>query len=605
MLKHLTFAIAALIAAPLAAQQADETPATLFRDVRVFDGEVVHEKRSVLVRDGRIASPDHRGPPPAYARIIEGSGRTLLPGFIDAHVHAYTGLEDALLFGVTTVIDQFTAPQTSEAARARTAAGDNPGEADILSAGNLATAPGGHGTQFGIAVPTLATPAEADAWVAARIAEGSDFIKIVREPGRPEAGRALPTLDGETIRALVEAAHRRGKLAVVHANALADARIAIEAGADGLVHLFADAPVDADFVNAASEAGVFISPTFAIAEVFAGRGGSAPLLRHPAFVGLLGGPAAVNLGQTIPANRTGEMAPVMAANITALQQAGVPILAGSDAPNPGTWLGISLHRELELLVEAGLTPTEALVAATSAPADAYRIKRHGRIAEGAAADLVLVEGDPTRDILATRAIVEVWKDGRSAAPLPAARRERIAAAEAGRGQPLALPAEGIIARFAAPAESVAPPAITAPFGSWTVSTDQMMGGSSTAGLALTGEGALAVTGNVQQGGFARWAGIAFAPGEAMMQPADLSNATALAFPARGSGAGFGVMGLSEASGQMPVTETFTIREQWREIRIPFAALEGFDPSAATMLLIGALEPGEYRLELADIRLVAD
>src|SRR5688572_32732186 len=85
-----------------------------------------------------------------------------------------------------------------------------------------------------------------------------------------------------------------------------------------------------------------------------------------------------------------------------LRAAGVPILAGSDAPNPGTAHGASMHRELELLVESGLTPVEALRSATSVPARAFALSDRGRIAEGLRADLVLVNGDPTADILATR-----------------------------------------------------------------------------------------------------------------------------------------------------------------------------------------------------------
>ena len=89
----------------------------------------------------------------------------------------------------------------------------------------------------------------------------------------------------------------------------------------------------------------------------------------------------------------------------------MPILAGTDAPNPGTAHGASLHRELELLVHAGLAPTEALAAATSVPASAFHLADRGRVARGLRADLVLVNGDPTRDITATRDIVGVWKGG--------------------------------------------------------------------------------------------------------------------------------------------------------------------------------------------------
>src|SRR5260370_37328132 len=98
-----------------------------------------------------------------------------------------------------------------------------------------------------------------------------------------------------------------------------------------------------------------------------------------------------------------------------LHAAGVPILAGDDAPLTGTVWGASIHQELQLLVEAGLTRAEALASATSVPAQIFGpccgLADRGRIAPGMRADLLLVRGDPTRDITATRDIVAVWKAG--------------------------------------------------------------------------------------------------------------------------------------------------------------------------------------------------
>jgi imidazolonepropionase-like amidohydrolase len=89
----------------------------------------------------------------------------------------------------------------------------------------------------------------------------------------------------------------------------------------------------------------------------------------------------------------------------------VTVLAGTDVTNAGTAHGVSIHRELELLVRAGLTPTEALVAATSGPADRFGLDGRGRIRPGLRADMLLVRGDPTADILATRDIVAVIRGG--------------------------------------------------------------------------------------------------------------------------------------------------------------------------------------------------
>lgn len=98
-------------------------------------------------------------------------------------------------------------------------------------------------------------------------------------------------------------------------------------------------------------------------------------------------------------------------SIPPLAAAHVPILAGTDFGNAGTTAGASLHGELEYLVEAGLTPVQALVATTSAPADSFRLRDRGRIAPGLRADLLLVDGDLSTDIRATRNILAIWKAG--------------------------------------------------------------------------------------------------------------------------------------------------------------------------------------------------
>jgi hypothetical protein len=286
-------------------------------DVRVFDGERVLPRATVVVRGGRIASVSARPPARLPASVVDGRGRTLLPGLIESHFHVQ-GRElaqaEAMRFGVTTLLDPFGRPQLDAASRAR---GRRPGLAEVRAAGSGATAPGGHGTQYGWPTPTLTRPDSADAFVAARLAEGSDYIKIIVEPSRA-------TLDPATVRALAAAARRRGRLAVAHVTRATDAEMALRAGVDGLVHVWTN---------------------FGISPVF-------------------------------------------------------------------------LHRELELLAAAGLTPVEALAAATSAPADAFRLADRGRIRPGLRADLVLVDGDPTTDVTATRGIVAVWKEGVPLAPRP-------------------------------------------------------------------------------------------------------------------------------------------------------------------------------------------
>jgi hypothetical protein len=160
--------------------------------------------------------------PPLGARVIDGTGHTLLPGLIDGHAHV--GETDANLsrfftFGVTTVIDLFGPLDFLARHRASDLSPEGLGRASVFGAGTLATAPKGHGTEYGVPIPTLERPDEARGFVAARKAEGSDFLKIVFDTSSADVGgqpSAMPTLSLETVRALVAAAHESGLVATVH-----------------------------------------------------------------------------------------------------------------------------------------------------------------------------------------------------------------------------------------------------------------------------------------------------------------------------------------------------------------------------------------------------
>ncbi|MGI4720602.1 MAG: CIA30 family protein [Janthinobacterium lividum] len=578
---------------------------TLVRDVRVFDGERAHERRTVLFDKGVIVDSDFRGAAPPGARIVDGAGRTLLPGLIDSHVHAFRYLELPLLFGVTTQVDMFNGVALMQEVSAAMAAGKNGGRADMFSAGTLATAKGGHGTQFGMPIPTLATPAEAQAFVDARIAEGSHFIKIVMEEGH--GANRMNSLDAATVKALIEAAHRRGKLAVVHISTLAHARAALELGADGLVHLFTGSGIAAQDADAlarlARSKRAFVVPTFSVLESVVGVKAD-ELLAEPAMAGLLDKEQQQSLKASYGQSPAPDLLAAPRAVTAALHRAGVPVLAGTDAGNAGTQYGISMHQELAALVAAGLSPGEALAAATSAPARAFGLGKRGRVAKGYKADLVLVEGNPLRDIASTRRIVEVWKDGESVEPLRVRQRERVARENAVPGlAPVTLPADGRISLFTK--EKLA-----SPFGvGWGPTHDGMMGGASSATLELLpaeagAPAALAVSARVVKADFPYpWAGLAFAPGTKPMQPANLSAVKTIAFRVRGDGQRY-ALSLMSRGVTIPATVHFLAGADWKEVSVPLARFPGIDPALLTMIGFNAgPEPGDYRFEIADVRLL--
>jgi imidazolonepropionase-like amidohydrolase len=384
----------------------------VFAGVRVFDGDRT-SVGDVRVSDGRIVSVGADADR-CNAEVIDGKGKTLLPGLIDAHTHAYgnRALYQAVAFGVTTEIEMFGDPRRIRALREADARGERPREAALWSAGILATAPGGHGTEYGFPIPTLRTPEEADAFVAARVSEGSDFLKIVIDDGAWFRGKPNPTLDPATVLALVGAAHARGLLAVAHIGTQKDAQAAIDAGVDGLAHLFVDQPPDDGFAASVAAHHAFVIPTLGVLAVVTGAPDASTWADHDeAFAGLLDPSELERLHARFPLTPAKAKLAHAEQTVAKLVALHVPVLAGTDARNPGVVHGASLHRELELLVHAGLTPTEALAAATSAPARSFRLEDRGRIAPGLRADLLLVEGDPTADVRATRRIVGVWRAG--------------------------------------------------------------------------------------------------------------------------------------------------------------------------------------------------
>ena len=576
--------------------------AVLFENVRVFDGERVIPQTNVLVEGGVIAAVGEGLEPPAGAEVIDGRGKTLLPGFVDAHAHVFMreALEQAPIFGVTTLLDMFTDVSFAQAMREEQGEGGATDRADLFSAGTLATAPGGHGTQFGLAIPTLTDPDEADAWVEARAAEGSDWIKAVLEDGSA-FGLGYPTLSEATLKAVVDAAHARDLRVVTHVSTLEDAKAAIRAGTDGLAHSVVDEEPDEAVLELAVENDVFVIATLAVYETIGGELKGEVLSEDPRLEPYLSTFGLQNLSSAFPPSGGSSFAAAQAF-VRALHARGVPILAGTDAANPGTTYGASLHRELALLTVAGLSPRDALAAATSVPADRFGLTDRGRVAQGLKADLLLVEGDPTEDITATRAIVGVWKDGvrvdRDAYRVGlTAQRE---AAEA-QTRSLAEADAALVSDFEAGNLSVA-------FGQpWVVSTDVVAGGASEADLRVVEGGAagsghaLQVEGEVREGFAFPWAGAMFMPGAEPFAGADLSNKPTLHFFAKGENGPYRVQVFCDNLGQIPAEQPFEVGPEWQPYALDLATFNGCDAGGVQAVVFSAGPgPGAFAFFLDEV-----
>ncbi|MEC3952613.1 amidohydrolase family protein [Nocardia sp. CDC153] len=343
---------------------------TALDNVRVFDGRTLSDPTTVVI-DGAVIGTDDGG-----AQRLDAGGTILLPGFIDSHVHVNDAETPAKLaaFGVTTALDMACPPDTVAPLR------NTVGTCDIRSAGLAIVGPEGMHSRFLGEEAIIHSPDQAEPMVAQRHSTGSDYIKLVLEA--PGDGGPDPA----SAKAVVAEAHARNLRVIAHAATVGAYTLAVDAGVDFITHI----PVgnllpSTDIARIAAESRVVI-PTLTMMEAMT------------AFRG-------------VP-----ESFPAALDNVRALHTAGVPLLAGTDA-NASTGVpinptfGESLHHELELLVRSGLSPAEALNAATSLPAHHFALTDRGSITPGLRADLVLIEGDPLSNITATRSIRQVWSAG--------------------------------------------------------------------------------------------------------------------------------------------------------------------------------------------------
>jgi len=235
-----------------------------------------------------------------------------------------------------------------------------------------------------------------------------DQVKIVIDDGSM-INRPLACVPPELSTALTAEAHRHGLLVLAHVSTEAGALQALDSGVDVLAHQYEDVPQSAAIARRLADTNTFVSMTLQLVrdqvacEAIASDSRVAPYVEHWWLSHLVAGFAKHKPSLRCTENMRGAVA--------VLRNAGVRIVAGTDSALPGTAHGVSLHLELRDLVSGGLTPAEALTAATSTTAQVYRLHDRGRIAPGLRADLLLVDGDPITDINATLDIRQIWRGG--------------------------------------------------------------------------------------------------------------------------------------------------------------------------------------------------
>jgi imidazolonepropionase-like amidohydrolase/ABC-type multidrug transport system permease subunit len=426
----------------------------LIHDARLFfgDGRMV-EQGSVLIKDGRIeqvfegASPDLKT---LNATVIEGVGKTLLPGLIDVHVHlganggisaeAYANREGmdrelaAYLFsGVTAVKSVGDALDGVLKLRAQIKSGEKLG-AELFIVGPMFTTQGGHGTEILKNLPETIRPTiepmllrlpktteEAKAQVAELHRQGVDGIKAILEAG---AGTTrFNRMDPKLVKAIGDAAHDEHLPLVVHTGDARDVEDALNAGASGIEHGSFREEIPESLFARMKQQGVAYDPTLTVVEGISAlvQGSASPI--HRTLVEQAAPPqlrASIQAAITLPdssAMRASYSGFPMSLdqgkrNLLAARKAGVMLVTGTDSGNPMIVHGPGVHRELQLWVQAGIAPSDALQAATYNAARligaSYRI---GLIRKGYEANLLLVDGDPLQDISSTERISALFFKG--------------------------------------------------------------------------------------------------------------------------------------------------------------------------------------------------
>ncbi len=412
---------------------------------RVIDGtgNAPMEDATVLISGGTIQAIGAKNAIriPAGVHKIDVTDRTLMPLLVDDHAHlgqtingldpspdAYTEeniraqLEHLLAYGVGTIAVMGTDRDLIYELRSEQEAGKLPG-AHFYTAGRgfgvKGGAPGGAGAAWDVNRPDTAEEARAEVREVA--AHHPSFVKIWVDDSY---GRA-PKMKPEIYRAIVDEAHRHQLRALAHVYYLDDAKSLLAAGIDGLMHSIRDQPVDPEVIAALKAHNVLYVPTLVRDESTFIYADGPPWLDDPFFrAGVL--PAVLDklqsaafrqhaasdpdVGKNSDSQRMAEV------NLKTLFDAGVRVGFGTDAGMPGRFLGYFEHRELQLMVQSGLTPMQAIVCATRTAAG-FLARDIGTLQPGQRANIMVLDANPLDDIRNTEKISAIWRGGNPVKPI--------------------------------------------------------------------------------------------------------------------------------------------------------------------------------------------
>lgn len=409
-------------------------PTTAFENARLVigDGSVI-EQGTLVIQEDRVLQVGRTGgvQVPAGARRVDIAGKTIIPALIDAHAHlgfeGYTSwggenytrenvldhLERYAYYGFGTVMTTGTDPAELIFGIQRQQAAGAIGGARVLFAAGMAPPNAGPNPQMleatralaGVIVHAAADPEQARQAVREIATQSIPFIKIWVD----DRSGAQPKLERPIYEAIIEEAGRHGIEVLAHQQTIADMKALAAAGVAGFLHGRLGDSIDDEVVELMRRRGTFLVPNIGLTERGRERISDDPHLQQSLAPEVI---QRLREGYSPRPAATPEQERALRDAFQKFVRAGVPIVLGTDAGAvPDHFFGYTGHRELEIYVRLGMSPLQALTAATGTAAEQLGLDDRGILTDGRSADFVILDANPLTDIRNTRSIADVYLRG--------------------------------------------------------------------------------------------------------------------------------------------------------------------------------------------------